>query len=87
MVIKFPNSFTCKMDLQQQAVKLSKEIEKLTAVLTDGTALTQAQRTAKREQTKYISCTVSSTSEPAPACEVSMYLPRGTGVKPPSGFV
>ena len=43
-------SFTSKMDLQQQAVKLSKEIEKIMTVLTDSTALSQAQRTAKENK-------------------------------------
>ena len=35
------------MDLQKEAVKLNKKIEKLTQILTDSTALTQAQRQAK----------------------------------------
>ena len=38
------------MNLYKQASKLSKEIEKLTIVLTDGTALTQAQHTAKENK-------------------------------------
>ena len=38
------------MNLYEQASKLSKEIEKLIIVLTDGTALTQAQCTAKENK-------------------------------------
>ena len=38
------------MDLYEQASKLSKEIQKLTIVLNDSTALTQAQHTAKENK-------------------------------------
>ena len=50
MVTRFPIGFTCKMDLQEQATKLSKEIQKITTVLTDGTALSQAQRMSKENK-------------------------------------
>ena len=35
------------MDLEKQAAKLNKKIEKLKTILTDGTALSWAQRTAE----------------------------------------
>ena len=38
------------MDLKKQAVQLNKKVEKLKSVLTDSTALTQVQRTAKENQ-------------------------------------
>ena len=38
------------MDLEKQAAQLNKKIEKLKSVLTDGTALSQAQKTAKENQ-------------------------------------
>ena len=40
------------MNLEKQTSQLNKKIKKLVSVLTDGTALSQAQRTAKENQVK-----------------------------------
>ena len=40
------------MDLQKECAKLTKLLEKLVTILTDGTALSQAERTVKEKQVK-----------------------------------
>ena len=38
------------MDIQKEALKLNKKIEKITQILTDGTPLTQEQKQAKEAE-------------------------------------
>ena len=59
------------MDIQKEAVRLNKKIEKLITILTDGTALTQASLTAKQNKVKNLQQQVAA---------LQQYL-RGWGVK------
>ena len=42
--------FTIVMDLEKEAMKLNKKIEKITRTLTDGTALTPVQKHVKEAE-------------------------------------
>ena len=94
VVTKFPASFTCKIDLQQQAVKLSKENEKITKVLTDSTALSQAQRMAKENRRSTLATQLVALQTQLQPVKVMKIVhkvlvsifPGGTRVKPPSGY-